>query len=387
MIGINEDVGLKKKFIGLALVVGVTSTLFGAVVWQGVGAARVSTEDSTYIRKGEVVDESAFIVGSNVEVEGTIKGDLYCVGETVTISGEVEGDIICAGSKINITGTSGGGMRLAGDSVVLRGVSGGSVSVMANTFETEETTRIGRDLNGGVNSARLAGTVGRDVLLGGSSLTVVGTVGGDVEGQYQSLRIAEGAKVGGNLSYIGTRDAEVAGTVQGETNRISPESQGSSTSFAEVLILAIFLISSLLLVPLLAALAIPRQLKLMAETLDSRGLQVFTAGMLTLLVAPMALLALALTLVGIPLAATLFVVWLFILSLGSAVVSYYVGSKLFGKTVSSVIGRSLAGGLMIVALYLIPFVNVLAMLGVGIVGSGMVLIHLYKSKVFAREKK
>lgn len=378
---------MRKKIVALALIAGLASTLLGATTWQHVSAARISTENSTYIKKGEIVDESAFIAGSNIEVEGIVKGDLYCAAETVTISGEVQGDIICAGSKITITGTSGGDMRLAGDSIVLRGVSGGSVSVLGNTFETEETTRIGGDVNGAVNSARLAGSVGRDVMLAGSSLTVVGAIAGDVEGKYQSLRIAEDARVGGSLSYVSERDAEVKGVVQGGTTRTASQSQRGSAGFVEALVVTVFLIGSLLLVPLVAALAMPRQLKSMAEIVDTRSLQVFTTGMVTLLAAPIALVILALTLVGIPLATTLFVIWLAVLSLGSAAVSYYVGSKLFGKTVTSVAGRSLAGGLMLIALYLVPFVNVLAGLGVGIAGSGMVLTHLYKNKVFTREKK
>ena len=71
----------------------------------------------------------------------------------------------------------------------------------------------------------MAGTVGRELLGGANQLTVSGRVGGDLRAGSGTLRLADGAVVGGNLTY--TTDAEdviaPGAVVRGQIVRQAPE--------------------------------------------------------------------------------------------------------------------------------------------------------------------
>ena len=366
--------------IALAAAIGVSALLTPR---QANAMARFSAADATYIRKDEVIDGSVYIAGNSVTVDGTIKGDLYCAGQSVTITGTVDGDIICAGQSVEISGKAGGSMRLAGQLVRLRGESGGSVSVFAQSLETENTTKIGKDLNGAVTTARLAGNYGRDITLSAEEAVVVGTVARDVEGAYSTLRIANGSRVSGNVSYSSPQDGVIEGSVEGKVSRTPITRQGQSGAVAGTILTMLGIIASGLILVLFIALVMPRRMDDAMTLARKKPGRVALWGLGAFAVLPLVTLVLMLSGVGISVAIMLGATWMLFAIFGGVFVAYLVGTVLF-KKVKSIPLRALLGGLIVTIVYLIPFINILAFMVVMITGTGIILTYLESSKLFER---
>lgn len=379
---------MRKKFVLAGVIVAVGGLVGLGFSQQGAQAmGKFSAEDSNYIKKDEVIDGSAYLAGKSVTVEGTIKGDLYCAGENVVISGNVEGDILCAGMKIEITGTSKGDMRLAGDVVNLRGTSGGNVSVASNKFDTEATMVIAGDLVGGASNVRLAGKIGRDVLIGSESMTIVGTVGRDVEGAYQNIRIAEGAKIAGNLSYTSGKDAEIAGTVSGKVTRSEDAQNGSRDSIAAMVWSAVMIVLGMLLIPLVLATAIPKRLHEMGLYAEKQPLRSVLVGFVVFAALPLVITVLLVSGIGVPLALAIMFAAATVMLVSGPVVGYLIGHQLFGKRITSITGRAMLGSVILGVFYLIPLVNILVVVMVLIYGTGAILAYLESRRLFERSSK
>src|SRR5260221_243591 len=94
------------KIIGRLLTVFFTFLLFILLVSPHsiVYAATVKTGDNIFISKSHTINDNLFASGSNITIDGDIKGDVYCAGENIQINGRVDGDVICIGKTIVIKG-------------------------------------------------------------------------------------------------------------------------------------------------------------------------------------------------------------------------------------------------------------------------------------------
>jgi hypothetical protein len=170
------------------------------------------------IRQGETV-----VIGQSERIDD----DLYAFGSSVTILGTVTGDVFAAGSSIWVGGTVNGGVYAAGSTVTLSGPIGEDAVLGSGTINIAPTARIGRDLLMGTGTAVVGAPVSRNVLVAGGDITLGGPVGGDVRGNIGTLRLANGSRVGGSLTYTSTRDAELApgATITGPVQRVQPPAQ------------------------------------------------------------------------------------------------------------------------------------------------------------------
>ena len=120
---------------------------------------------------GETVDDTLVAhpgdqrpdINREINIAGTVKGDLIAVGDTITISGTVEGSVLVLARRVEITGTVGGNVFAGGAAVVVSGKVGGSVV-------------------GGGADIRVSGEVARNLAAFGSNLALGKTarVGGNV---------------------------------------------------------------------------------------------------------------------------------------------------------------------------------------------------------------
>lgn len=374
---------MKRMILGLGVLLAVMTGGVLANTQSAAAMARFSSGDATDIKSDEVVDGSAYVAGNSVTVEGVIRGDLYCAGKTVKVTAQVDGDIICAGQTVEILGKSGGDMRLAGEKVTLRGESGGSVSVAADSFTTEGTTKVAGDLGGMVNAAYLAGSYGRDVALGSATTTIVGSVGRDVEGEYKTLRIAEGAQVRGNLSYTSQSDADINGNVTGQVTRAESKAQTKASSYGSIFITVLMIVIGLLLVSLFVAMVLPRPLQAATDHAVRRPVRAVIWGLALFAFVPISMIFLMVSGVGLPLGVVLLTAWVLLILLSGPFVGYLIGAALLKKTRSLPL-RALLGGLILVVLYMIPILNIFVMLCVMIFGTGMILSYFESQKVYQR---
>ncbi len=204
--------------------------VFSLIIPMGVQA--VETDPDGKIEKGQMIDDDWFASGERVVVDGVIKGDLYAAANTIVINGVVHGSAFLAAQTIEINGAVKGSLYGAAQSLYL----GEEARIERNLFyagfalQAKAGSKVGKDALFTGYQAALEGQIQRDVLASVGALEVNGEIGRNVrvtvgepeEGQTRSmpfytapgappmiptgLRIKEGAKIGGTLTYSSTKE-------------------------------------------------------------------------------------------------------------------------------------------------------------------------------------
>lgn len=351
---------MKKWVTGLGVVSALA--LFGILLTTNVhAAARFEGSDASYVRSGETVDGSAYLAGTSVRVEGTINGDLYCAGKDIIITGTVNGDVLCGGMTLIVGGTVTGNIRLAGNSVTVSAQTAGSATIYGSTVTIESAATIGRDATIGGSDVLVNGAVGRDVIGTGSTVTLNGQVARNVEGEYGSLVIGNDAAVGGFLHYASTNDAVVNGKVAGGTERFEPHNyKGNRASMVSDMFAAVFmLLCWVLLVAVALQIVLPKKTKTVTTLTPRQAALVTALGFLSIAGLPVLAGLLIISVVGIPLAVITVLVWCLLLAVSVGVAAIYLGQMLFARRPINAVLATVLASLVLVALMLIPFVNLL----------------------------
>jgi cytoskeletal protein CcmA (bactofilin family) len=330
---------------------------FVALLCLPVAAGAASAQEqrtggSVTIGPDETHEGDLEVTAGDVLVEGTVDGDLTATGGSVTVTGEVTGDLTATAGSTIVEGAVGGNLRAVGGEVHLR----------------ESATVDGAvDATGG--TITLDGAVGDGATLEGDDVAVgpTATVGGDLRYSADSVDIADGADVDGEIIE---RERSGGGPFTGVSLPELPES-----AVAPLIGIYLFFANVLLGAALLAA--APGFSDRVSDRGGDRPLLCGGVGLAVVFGAPFLLVALFLSVVGIPLAffagyGLLFAAW----------VGLVYGAFVLGTWLLSVFDRAhrwgaLVLGLAIVSLvYALPYVDVL-LVAVGLLGIGSLALTLY----------
>lgn len=348
--------------IGLA----TTASAAGFFVASDNGTARVNV--------GQEIDSTAYMAGTEVLVEGIIKGDLYCAAETVTIKGVVEGDVICVGSRVDVNGAVTGDVRFAAGEVNLGGATKGNALVAASTFTTTEDFTLGGDLTAWAEKMTLKGTVIRDALIGATTLNLFTTVGRDVSAYIDTLTLSDATRISGDLWYNAPERAEIpGGSVAGETRY---ESSNVSQSAGNIVTAYVAFVVALIIVTVSTVLLAPRFVHV-AATLETRqALLAFLIGLGLVFIIPIAAIIIMSTVVGLWVGIVMIIAWLLMIMLALVFASYYLGSTLLQGRASNALVVGAFGSLVLAVLLIIPVANILVGIVAVCAGVGMQAMHV-----------
>lgn len=363
-----------------------TLLMLGALVPGSALAAVVRTGDVVQVGPQEVIDEDLYAFGRVVNIQGTVRGDLITAGEQVSISGTVEGDVMSASSKGLISSPVRGSLRAAGSELIVSAPVGGDAMLAAGNLRLTDKAQVSKDLYLASGDASVQAPVQGELRAAAGSLTLSSPVGRDAHAEVGTLRLTEGARINGDLSYRSDKDAQLASgaVVTGSVERLSPQRAhgrgGALVAFFWVRWLVGLFALGLLLVLLFPGFARRSSTMLRQQPLPSLGWG-------------------AALFVGIPIAAALvFMVgllvggwWigLFILALyGLAVaLSFPVVGMLLGrwllerfhKTGTHLVLALLVGLVLLSLVRLVPILGELVLLATVLFGLGALLLTVVKS--------
>jgi cytoskeletal protein CcmA (bactofilin family) len=202
-------------FGGLLLLAGAAPA-FAADIQQG---------QTVVIGPDQVVNDDVYAFGTNVQILGTVNGDVFAAGNIITVGGTVTGGVFAAGNTITVTGDVRRGVHAAGGTVTISGPVAEDAVLASGTANLAPGASIGRDALLAAATIELAAPVARDVRASAGDLTLAAPVGGNVQTQVTTLRLTDGARVQGALTYTSQRDAEIApGAVVGAgMQRLEPQ--------------------------------------------------------------------------------------------------------------------------------------------------------------------
>jgi hypothetical protein len=334
----------------------------------GAGSAALAAEPDLTAAAASVNDGEGpqFYTGVFIDVSGPVDGDVYAAGQSVTISGDVTGDVIATAQTITITGTVDGDVRLAGQDVLITGDVSRSGTVFAANFTVGDAGSIGDDVVAAAGTVSIAGDVGRDVVVSVGRLTIDGSVGGSVV-------------------YVSDDEARIAeGAVDGTVERVEPP----QTPRVEVSPWAVFFswflgvfyaLVALSLITLLAGLLFPRWLHRVTDHLVPSPWKALLVGFVASIAVPVALLFLAVTIIGAPLALAGVLVWTLMVLATFVYSAYYIGRLMFRGTQHPVV-NSLVGGVILIVALQIPWLNIVVWLAMVFFGLGAQLLEIQRQR-------
>ncbi len=313
-----------------ALVLG--SALLIITVPGAAMASEVRNGTTAGVAPGETLDDDLFTTGQTVTIAGRVTGDVYATAQAVVVTGTVDGDLIAAAQQVVVDGTVNGNVRAAGAVVTVNGHVGRNVSSLAQQVNISSSGRVDGSLLAAGETLSVFGPVGRAITVGGGTLQLGGPVGGKAVAWAQNLSLGPNAHIGGDLEYYAEQQVVTpSGAVAGQVQFHQIERQERQAPLLNGLFDfggLIWLIGSAILGALAIVFA-PRASARAVELGRQHPLQTFGVGLLVLFTVPLAVLLIAVTLVGIPIA----------LALGAL---YWVGLLLAWPAFGLVLGTELA---------------------------------------------
>jgi cytoskeletal protein CcmA (bactofilin family) len=348
-------------------VFGITALAVLLAVPMLLGTVRVTGQ--LILPESERITEDLYAFAERVVIDGVIEGDLLVVAGELVINGTVHGDVLgLVGGPVRIDGTVDGSLRVAAVSVEVGGSVGDDVAAVA--VEARVGGAVGRDLLVVTGETRVDGPVGRDIRGQGFRLSVDGAVDRNVIVRVDALTLGPAARVAGDVIYESSSDAGVAETaeVSGALVRqaaITPVLTRAITRMVGVLSLFGFIVAGLVGQWLFRATSV----RAVTEA-GERPVRAALVGAGMLIGPPILVLPLFFTLVGIPVALIIIVLWILALFLGPLPSVTHVGSRMLrgrgGIAAGVVVGAVALRG----AMWLLPLIALFVYVGFLLVGLG-----------------
>ncbi|HBE80537.1 MAG TPA: hypothetical protein DDW65_22540 [Firmicutes bacterium] len=349
---------------------------------------RIMNGDET-IEKGQVVAGDVLFSGERLEVDGEIKGDLLVWSGEVVINGRIDGSILgVAWDQLIINGQVSGSIRGFANEMKIGGRIDGSITVFAASIETSRQSLIGRGILGTFSNVNLQGTINDSVHLKSAPETKIGgRINGDLQVQGVPPTWQAPLEIAGTVndySGVAGNPAKIKGiNVRGGYYLHQPRHDSLLPPGIITLISIVWFIGSLLASLILFRL-FPKTLWQITEPSHYNFRRSILTGLVSLIGIPIVIVILIFTMVGIPLAILLGLIYLILILFFGIPVNLWFGRLIFRSRFHPSLMMVLAGILMVL-ISLIPIINMAFMLIFLLVGTGMMVGNV-RLQIFERQK-
>lgn len=369
-----------RRTSALALVI---ASLCAALALPGTAAAATEFRkgESVEVPKDETIKGDAFISGARVRVDGTIDGDLYVFTQSADINGHVTGDVISFAKNLRIAGQVDGNVRSFVNSLIISGTVNKNVLTFNETSSLDSSGKIGGSLTAFAESISLDGKLARDFLGFFSRTNITGTVGGAFDGRGQTLAIESSAVMGGRVHFKGDKDVDVspqaklASPVEFEKMKHNDRHERGLGYIIWVLIWS----AAAVLLGLVLFALLPGFAREAVRSGEQYGVSL-GLGVLVLFGAPLAALIACVTVVGLMVGISAFILWMTMLWCSGIVVGAVIGQWVMGRTneIWPLIGRMVVGLLILRILEFVPYIGFWVKLFVAFWGVGAISLTIYR---------
>lgn len=333
----------------------------------GFGCVRPKPENQV-MRLGDDVLAS----GSAPWLRDSIAGDAILAGGDIVFTGYTGGDYVGAGGKQDISGRVHGSLRAAGGRLEVKASIDRNATIGGGDIFVDSTAVIGRNayLIGG--NIKVQGSVRGGLLATGGNVELDGTIGQDVEVASGSLRIGPRARIAGNLRHRVSGEVHVdpAAQITGKITAL-PASKGPG-------LFGMLWTFGSLLAGVVIVLLIPRFITEAAEDLKLRPIRSIVVGIIGGILAVVAIVLAAITVIGLPLALVATTVLFFLAALSGIPVAVWIGEKILtGRTLlgrQGVLVNFFLGALVLIIIGVIPVLGGLVTLVATCIGFGAILM-------------
>jgi cytoskeletal protein CcmA (bactofilin family) len=365
---------------GSAFAMMIAGLCVTALMASGAMGTEMRKGDSVEIDKDESIKGDIFITGHNVKVEGTVDGDIYLFCQNADIEGHITGDVIAFAQIVRISGQIDGNVRSFTNTTLVSGNVGKSVTAFAETIRVDPAGKVGGSITTFVNGLTLDGHLGRDLLVFSKTARISGKVEGGIQAKGDTLEFGSGAEVAGPVKFTGNKTpvvsskAKLASPVEFTLLKHHKPYQEPKFYIWKLIWTAAVILFGLVLFLLMPGFA--------RDTVASgeRYGAAFGLGLLVLFGIPIAAAIACVTIVGLMVGISTFVLWLVTLFCAQIVVGTVVGQWIMGPTGETwqLIGRMIVGLLIVRAAGMIPFLGGWVRLAVVLWGMGAISLAIYR---------
>lgn len=326
------------------------------------------TPKNIVLPKNEIINTDYFAAGDTVTISGTVEGDAYIAGGTVMVDGTIKGDLFVAGGTVLIYGPILHDVRAMGGTITIQAPISGNVTVAGGTVSFEKEATVKGSVLAGAGTLNLSSTVEKSILAGVGTLTLL-----------------PDAKIKGNLTYWSEQEFVTSGnaTVSGAIVRQEPPQQykdrdqyknmarigmkkfaGAMAGFSIVS----HMLWGLLLfgIGMLLFRATPVFTQKTIQGVTQSPWNKFLMGLMIVIVVPILGVLLLITVIGIPVAISVFFGLGIVAVVTHIYSSLFVGTKIIKYFHST--NRTLAYFIGLVSMFMLTFVPVMGGLAKGVLG-------------------
>lgn len=333
------------------------------------------------------VDHFTTRIDNDVLVEDTYNASVAAAGENITFDGKVNGISFGASNKIVFNGTTEYGM-LAGNVIEVNGKIDNDLAIAGNLVTINKEANIGRDAIIAASDVEISGDFNRNLSIYASKVTFKNAnIKGHVKIYGQRINVEKNTTIVGTLSYPedgvykADKDAKI-----GKVEKTEAVQQKDDENFFSTVSAKIWSFLCLALIFAIMTLIFPQLFTKINEKYEKTELgeivEVFTKGLVALILVPIIIVLLFCTLIGIPLAIILLLFYGISIYLSTIFVAYLLGYKIWQKVFDkdiNMLALGLVGLFILLLCSLIPGVRTLVSILTTIIGLGLI-VDMFKKK-------
>lgn len=345
---------------------------------RAASAAELRSGQRVHIPAEASVDEDLYVTARELVIEGTVRGDVVAAASLVTVRGRIEGSLMAAGGTVVVEGKVGRALRTAGGQLRLSGEVGTDALAACGTCTFTAASKVGADVLAAGGELDLAGS-SRRLRAAGEHVRLAGATLQDATVRAQALRV-DASAAAPILLYGARTPADVStGARIGRLERRldwTPAAPRRGGSLAAALMALVFGTVLLWL--------LPGQAPLAARVLSQRPGASLLFGLGIVITAPIVVLLLLITVVGMPLGALAAVLCGLGLYLGYLLSAYLLGQLLLQRLHRPVrpVAALALGLLLLLILSMLPVLGSIAGAVATLAGFGSLLLLLVDSAWF-----
>ena len=294
------------------------------------------SEGSIFIGKDEVIDDNLMVVADLFDLEGTVNGDVIVAANRAQIKGTVKGDVIVLAHNLILEGEVEGDIRLLGRTVDVSSAVSGNATILASDFKLLEKGEIGHSVTAFGNSIMLSGSIAKNVTAFAHNAFINSPVGGSILINLNNggrIVVGEKGRIGGDINYVSKNELErnAGSEVAGIVRRIEPSVRGDVDFAAFFFFIGIIGALSIFVIGLFAINLFIKELSDMSKSLIEKPWENLARGIICFFFVPIALLFIALTIIGIPLAFILGSLFMASLMISRVIAAFTIGSFIVSR--------------------------------------------------------
>lgn len=362
------------------IVIIVMLALFALTSVAGVAMASNNNQQTSVVLPASDIQNGLLAKsGESVSIDGKVTGDAWLAGSTVVINGDVEGSLYAAASEVTVKGTVRGNVMAAGSKVIIEGRVGGSSYLAGSDITVGKDAVVAGSMVAFGSIYNQQGSVGTQAYLFGSQVTVDGTIGSNTKIYASEITLGKNAQIDGNLAYVSdakvniSNDKNITGSI---TKIVDTPKPTAGTSVVAMVLGALFLLVASLSLGLVTFSVLPGSARATATWEQSYLGKSILYGVGFAFLTPVALILVAITMVGFELAIFCLLIYVAVLMLGGLMTAYCIGKWLLKRKTYSfgtLTLELLLGAGLLAAVGLIPFLGSLVGFVAAIAGIGAIV--------------